>query len=97
MKKEIKDLGEKENFLWHRVDEKEKEKIKAGAKKIMDDFGQALEKVDSGGDFVFVERDDFIRDEGNALKTDPEFKKVMFENAPKKNKHSILAEKGGWV
>jgi|GEM_PF-709059 len=100
MKKDVKNdslTEEKESFLWHHVSEEEKEKIREGAKRIMDDFGKALEKVDSGRDFVFVERDDFTRDEGNALKPDPEFKKMMFENAPKKNKQSILAEKGGWV
>jgi hypothetical protein len=88
---------ESSNFLWHKVSEEEKEKIREGAKKIMEDFGKALEKVDSRGDFVFVERDDFARDEGNVLKPDPEFKKMMFENALKKNRHSILAERGGWV
>lgn len=95
MKKEYRE--EKENFLWHEVSEEEKEKIREGAKRIMDDFGKALEKIGEDKEFVFVERDGFIRDEGNVLKPDPEFKKIMFENAPKKNKNSILAEKGGWV
>ncbi len=100
MKKDVKNnsaAGEKESFLWHHVSEEEKEKIREGAKRIMDDFGKALEKIDSGGDFVFVEREVFVREEGNALKNDSDFKKIMFENAPKKNKHSILAEKGGWI
>lgn len=98
MTKKIKeDREDNSNFLWHKVSEGEKEEIKKGAKRIMDDFSKALEKVDSGGDFVFVDRDDFTRDEGNALRPDLEFKKIIFENAPKKNKNSILAEKGGWV
>lgn len=97
IKKVKEDREDKSSFLWHKVSEEEKEEIKRQAKRIMDDFGKALEKVDSGGDFVFVARDDFTRDEGNALKPDPEFKKIMFENAPKKNKNSIFAEKGGWV
>lgn len=83
-----------ENFVWHKVNEEEAQKIKEEAKKIMDDFGKSIAKVSEEGDFS-VERDSFLRNEGGeSLKIDRD---IFFENAPRRNEKNILAEKGEWV
>ncbi len=85
---------EKENALWHKVSEQEKEDIKKNAKKILDEFASKLEKIDvKEGHF---ENQDGLRDEGTGWETDPEFRDTMFANAPNAEGDSILAEKGGW-
>ena len=82
------------DFTWHKVSEKEKEEISKKAKSIMDSFSKKLSKVKGKIEESYVEREDFERDEGGeALSID---KKIMFENAPQKNKDSIIAEKKKW-
>ena len=83
------------DFLWHKVSEKEKEEIRQQAKKIMDNFSRKLGEVkgeikDSGS-----EKGDFEREEGKGSRPEID-KKIMLENAPNKNKDSIIAEKGEW-
>jgi len=82
------------DLLWHKVSEKEKEEIRKQAKRIMGDFSKKLDEVkseikDSGKDEM-----NFGREEGG--KTAEIDRKVMFENATKKNKDFIIAEKGEW-
>ena len=96
MGKKKEEHSEKENFLWHKVSDEEKEKIRADAQKIMADFGKSLEKIKEEG-FIFVEQGSGMREEKEPLKTDLEFKNIIFENGLRKNKESVLAEKGSWV
>jgi hypothetical protein len=70
-------------------------KIKQQAKDIIDNFASALEKIETTEQLV--ERKDDRRMENTPKQTDPDFKKIMFENAPNKKGDCILAEKGKWT
>ncbi len=71
------------------------EKIKKEAKRILDKFAKALEKVKEKDEY-FVERDEDRRKEGDGKEGESDFRKLFFENAPNKNKDFILAERGNW-
>src|SRR4030043_1107005 len=81
-----------DDFLWHKVSEKEKDEIKKQAKSIMDSFSKKLSNIKEKIDELAIERENCEREEGNGkcLEID---KKIMFENAPNKNKDFIIAEK----
>jgi|TARA_Y100000310_G_scaffold255183_1_gene262470 Asp-tRNA(Asn)/Glu-tRNA(Gln) amidotransferase C subunit len=84
------------DFLWHEVSEKEKKEIKEEAKSIMDSFSEKLSKIDKKISESLIEREEYEREEGESNERDSEFKKIMFENAPNKNKDFIIAEKKKW-
>ncbi len=86
-----------ESFIWHRVSVSEKQKIKKEAKSIMDDFARALGKVKLGDDIGNIEREKDTREEKEPCKSDKEFRKLVFKNAPKRKGDHLIAEKGGWV
>lgn len=83
------------DFLWHKVSEKEKEEIKKQAKSIIDSFSKRLSRVKVGKEEPVIIRDECERPEGNGKCLDID-RKTMFENAPKKNKDFIIAEKKKW-
>lgn len=83
------------DFLWHKVSEKEKDKIKKQAKEIMDSFEKELKKVESEKIELGVKRKNQLRDE-TKNEQDPDFRKIFFENAPNKEGDWIKAEKGKW-
>tara|TARA_Y100000310_G_scaffold138285_1_gene137172 strand:- start:7239 stop:7499 length:261 start_codon:yes stop_codon:yes gene_type:complete len=85
-----------DNFLFHKVSEKEKEEIKKQAKDIMDKFSKKLSKIDKKIPEPLIERKEFERDEVNGKESDSNFRERMFENAPEKNKDFIIGEKKGW-
>jgi len=91
-------MTELENFLWHKVSEKEKVKIKEEAKKIIDSFTKELERIEKKKIPEWsIERKESEREESvSASECDSVFKDLMFSNAPKKNKDFIIAEKGEW-
>ena len=74
---------------------KKEQEIKKQAKRILDKFAGALEGIKEGEEH-FVEREKDRREEGNGMESDEEFRKIFFENAPKKDKDFILGEKGDW-
>lgn len=82
------------NFLWHEVDEKEKEAIRKQAKDIMDNFSKKLSKVSRLKEAT-VERPEGEREEGEGKCEDID-RKIMFDNAPSSNKDFIVSEKGSW-
>ncbi len=84
----------KDDFLWHEVSEKEKERIKKQAKNIMDSFSNKLSKV---GELKegFIERLECEREEGKKVGLELE-RDTMFKNAAKKNKDFIIAERKSW-
>ena len=86
-----------ESFLWKKVSEKEKEEIKKEAKRIMDSFSKALEKIDYQEISIDILRKEQIRQETQASKPNPDFRKSILKNAPNKDEDSIIAEKGSWV
>ena len=83
------------NFLWHKVSEKEKEEIKKQAKSIMESFSKRLSKVKVSKEEPVIIREECERPEGEGVSLDMD-RKIMFENAPKKNKDFIIAEKKSW-
>jgi len=83
-------------LTWRRLSDKEKNEVEQKAKKIMLDFGDTLESLPDIPEAI-VERDKFDREEGNGILCDDIFRDIILENAPKKNKDFIIAEKGGWV
>jgi len=70
-------------------------KIKQQAKDIIDNFVSALEKIETTEQLV--ERKEDRRHENIPREADPDFHKIMFENAPNKKGDCILAEKGKWT
>ncbi|MBT96934.1 hypothetical protein CMI49_02460 [Candidatus Pacearchaeota archaeon] len=84
------------DFLWHEVSEKEKKEIKEEAKDIMDSFSRRLSKIDKKIGESLIERKKCERKEGESSEGDIEFREIMFENAPQKNKDFIIAEKKKW-
>lgn len=84
------------DFLWHKVDENEKEKIKKEAKSIMDNFAKALEKVEKEKAEELVRRKEQTRKEAKPEKPDADFRRIFFDNAPQKEGDDIIAEKGKW-
>ena len=84
------------DFLWHNVSEKEKEDIKRQAKKIMDKFSKRLEKVKLSDKSKISEQGlEFEREENSKNEREID-RKIMFENAPDKNKDFIVSEKKKW-
>jgi hypothetical protein len=72
------------------------EEILKQAKKIMDNFHEALKDVEKLEESR-VERDECEREEKEVWKTDSEFRNIMLENAPKTKDDCIEAEKGKWT
>ncbi|MDP3986775.1 MAG: hypothetical protein Q8P81_00950 [Nanoarchaeota archaeon] len=83
------------DFLWHNVSEEEKKEIKSESEKIMNNFSKRLEKVKIKERVSVAGVDGSERDEGSVEISDLD-KEIMFSNAPKKNKDSIIAERGEW-
>ena len=84
------------DFLFHKVSEEDKVEIKNEAKNIMDKFSNKLSKVDEKLSEPFIERGEFEREEGEGKESNFDFRQRMFENASRKNKDFIIAEKKKW-
>ena len=83
------------DFLWHKVSDKEKEEIRKQAKDVMAKFSKKLGKINLPKGKTEDKGKDFERPEGVGEKIEFD-KKVMFENAPEKNKDFIVSEKKEW-
>lgn len=85
------------DFTYHKVSEKEKQEILRKAKKLLDEFSKKLERIKTPeGHFSSSTELTGLRQEGEGWETDPEFRSIMFSNAPFVEDDSIIAEKGGW-
>ncbi len=84
------------DFLFHKVSEKEKQEIKEQAKSILDSFSKKLSRIDKKMEEPVIERAEGEREEIEVVEGGEEFRKIIFENAPNKNKDFIIAEKKGW-
>jgi len=70
------------------------QKIQKQAKEILDRFAAALDKAGVKDEIVYVDREEFEREEnGENCK---EFKEKLLENAPHSDGDFIIGEKGGW-
>lgn len=83
------------DFLFHKVSKAEKTKIKAEAKAILDNFSKKLSKIDKKIPEQTIERQESERQEKTKRK-EKFSRKIMFENAPEKNKDFLIAEKKKW-
>jgi len=71
-------------------------KIQKEAKEILDKFASAIEKVEKEKhEIVFVDREDFEREEGNGKRCE-NFKEKLLANAPRSDGDFIITEKGAW-
>ena len=77
------------------MNEQRREEIRKQAKRILDDFAYSLEKVKIKGKELKGELGGF-REEGSGKKSDSDFRKIMFENAPEKNEDNLIVEKKKW-
>lgn len=84
------------DFLFHRVSEKEKEEIRKKTKEILDDFSRQLSAVNSRAEESLIERKEFERQEGKVRPDESFSREIMFKNARHKNEDFIIAEKGEW-
>ncbi len=84
------------DFLFHKVSDEEKEKIKRQAKEILDKFSEKLSAVDKKTADVSIERAVSERAEGGGKNPDEDFRKRVLENAPNKSDDFILGEKKSW-
>ena len=73
----------------------DEEKIVNEAKKIMDDFMTALDKVNASEESFGSERDLNIR-EASESEYGKDFKEKILKNAPNKDQDFIIAEKKTW-
>jgi Asp-tRNA(Asn)/Glu-tRNA(Gln) amidotransferase C subunit len=82
------------DFLFHKIDEKEKEAIKKQVNEIIESFSKKLSEI--GGEFSesAILREECTRNEGG--KPADISRKTMFKNAPDKNEDFIIAEKKKW-
>ncbi|MBD3259215.1 hypothetical protein GF371_01130 [Candidatus Woesearchaeota archaeon] len=75
----------------------DKEQVRKDAKKIIDKFMQALEKVKTEEILKFgAERKECMRKPGDSKYRDTDFKERMLDNAPKKEDDQIVAKKKKW-
>ncbi len=72
------------------------EEIKRQAKEIIDKFAAALDRAGIEEESVSVERKEDRRVEGEESELDPDFRKIMFENAPETENDFIAGEKKKW-
>ena len=77
------------------MEEKQKEEIRKEARAILDKFAKRLDTV-KVPEKKSEGKDTGVRAEGEGLKCDSDFRKMMFENAPNKDEDCIVAEKAGW-
>ncbi|MEI6731181.1 MAG: hypothetical protein WCK90_00720 [archaeon] len=77
------------------MDESEKEKIRQGAKALLDKFEGTLKSVK----FKEKKKENKIggfREEGQGKAGNADFRKRMFLNAPAKDEDTVIAEKKTW-
>jgi len=84
--------------------EQNREEIRKEAREILERFAKTLDKVkglkikdsDEGKDFSGELSGVRIEGKGEVCGEDGDFRKRMFDNAPKKNGDCILAERASW-
>lgn len=77
------------------MDTKEAKQLEEETKKLLDKFSKALAGVKSASEWN-VERDSDRRKEKEGKPCDNDFRKILFENAPRHDDEFIIAEKKIW-
>ena len=77
------------------ITEKEHEEIRKEAKKLLDNFASALSKVPIKEKRLKTQNKGY-REEKGAETPNEEFREIMFNNAPNKDKDCLIAEKKKW-
>lgn len=77
------------------ISDSKREEIQKGAKKILDDFAKALEKVKVKEKRLKRDVGGFRKEESGKI-GDSSFREIMFANAPFVEGDSIVAEKKKW-
>ncbi len=85
-----------EDFLFHNLSDKEREEVKKESKKMLDSFSEKISRVGVFEREPVVKREESEREEKGGEESESGFREIMFENAPKKNKDFIIAEKKKW-
>ncbi|MFW6233562.1 MAG: hypothetical protein ACOC3Z_02785 [Nanoarchaeota archaeon] len=83
------------DFIFHKISEKEKKEIEKQAKDILNDFSKKLLKINKNLEEPSIEKQEFERNEEEEIENKFN-REIMFENALKKNKNFILGEKAKW-
>jgi len=76
------------------VSEAQQEAIRKEARKILDGFAKTLDRIPMAK--ARTRPGTSGRAEGSEAECDYDFRTRMFDNAPKKNKDFLIAEKGAW-
>ncbi|MBW2987523.1 hypothetical protein KY336_03135 [Candidatus Woesearchaeota archaeon] len=75
----------------------DRKQVRAQAKKIIDSFMSALEKVETEEILRYgVKREDFLRKPGESKYNETDFSERMLDNAKNKEDDQIVAEKKKW-
>jgi Asp-tRNA(Asn)/Glu-tRNA(Gln) amidotransferase C subunit len=82
------------DFLYHHIDEKEREEIAKQVNTIIESFSKKLSQIKEKVEESAIERENCTREEGG--KPAELSREIMFKNAPDKNEDSIIAEKKRW-
>jgi len=82
------------DFLFHNINEKEKEEIKKQVDTIIESFSKKLSQIKEDLGESDIEREECARNEGG--KPAELSRDIMFKNSPDKNDDFIIAEKKSW-
>jgi Asp-tRNA(Asn)/Glu-tRNA(Gln) amidotransferase C subunit len=82
------------DFLYHQIDEKEREAIRKQVNEIIESFSKKLSEIKGEFKESAIEREECTRNEGR--KPAEISREIMFNNAPDKNEDFIIAEKKKW-
>lgn len=82
------------NLQFHKISEKEKKEIQKKAKEIIQNFSKQLDSVKEKVKEISKKISNETRKEG--ITCGEIDKKIMFENAPKKNKDFIIGDTKKW-
>ncbi len=73
----------------------DKDKVRAAAKALMDEFMAALEGAEDAGGKVGIEREESVREAGKCELAEG-FPERMLKNAPARKDNYVVAEKKKW-
>jgi Asp-tRNA(Asn)/Glu-tRNA(Gln) amidotransferase C subunit len=82
------------DFLFHKIDESEREEIRKQINSIIESFSKKLSQIKENIKEADIERPECARNEGG--KQAEISREIMFKNAPDKNEDFIIAEKKKW-